>query len=153
MPRKLRIAVSVFFGLLTVALCVLWVRSYSWFDSYNIGRHRFTALAGWIYVDEQFAFTGVRDRSWQYHLDGKNKYVLFELGASATATPQGIGQGLPFLLIFFVGLMLGGMPWLPLRRFSLRAMLIATTLVAVVLGLIVVGSGVSTFAAPAIPAR
>ena len=28
MPRKLRIAVSVFFGVLTVALCVLWVRSY-----------------------------------------------------------------------------------------------------------------------------
>ena len=28
MARKLRIAVSVFFGVLTVALCVLWVRSY-----------------------------------------------------------------------------------------------------------------------------
>ena len=28
MARELRIAVSVFFGLLTVALCVLWVRSY-----------------------------------------------------------------------------------------------------------------------------
>ncbi|MGE3639691.1 MAG: hypothetical protein AB7G28_14145 [Pirellulales bacterium] len=23
---------SMFFGLLTVALCVLWVRSYSWYD-------------------------------------------------------------------------------------------------------------------------
>lgn len=28
MVRKLRTAVSMFFGVLTVALCVLWVRSY-----------------------------------------------------------------------------------------------------------------------------
>ena len=28
MPRKLRIAASVIFGVLTLALCVLWVRSY-----------------------------------------------------------------------------------------------------------------------------
>jgi hypothetical protein len=29
MARKLRIAVSVFFAVLTLALCVLWARSYS----------------------------------------------------------------------------------------------------------------------------
>jgi hypothetical protein len=141
MKRKrslLRIAVSVFFGLLTFALCVLWVRSYSWFDSYNIGRHRFTVLEGRIHIDEQFTFTGVSDRSWQYHLDGKSNYVLFELGASATAIPQSIGRGLPFLLVFFVCLMLCGMPWLPWpESYSLRTLLIATTLVAVVLGLAV----------------
>jgi hypothetical protein len=35
MARKLRIAVSVFFRVLTVALCVLWVRSYSTIDIYQ----------------------------------------------------------------------------------------------------------------------
>jgi hypothetical protein len=30
MTRRLRIAVSVFFAVLTVLVCVLWVRSYLW---------------------------------------------------------------------------------------------------------------------------
>ena len=33
--RRLRIAVSVFFGALTVALCVFWVRSYRFRDEMN----------------------------------------------------------------------------------------------------------------------
>ena len=32
MRRRVRIAVSVFFGVVAVALCVLWVRSYWWRD-------------------------------------------------------------------------------------------------------------------------
>lgn len=35
-PRKLRIAVSVFFGLLTVMLVILWARSAS-FDASRLG--------------------------------------------------------------------------------------------------------------------
>lgn len=43
MARKLRIATSVFFGLLTVALCVLWVRiNYAYRVVYIrfVGAHR-----------------------------------------------------------------------------------------------------------------
>lgn len=36
MARKFRIAVSVFLGLLTVVLCVLWVRSHSTFDRVSV---------------------------------------------------------------------------------------------------------------------
>ena len=32
--RRVRIAMSVFFGVLTVALCVLWVRSHWWSDAF-----------------------------------------------------------------------------------------------------------------------
>ena len=38
MARTLRIAVSVFFGLLTVALCVLWVQNY-WATDVDLGRN------------------------------------------------------------------------------------------------------------------
>jgi hypothetical protein len=42
----------------------------------------------------------------------------------------------PFWLLIIATIVLGSFPWLP-HRFSLRTLLIATTLVAVVLGLIV----------------
>lgn len=44
MARKLSIAASVFFGLLTVALCVLWVRSYWREDSWARSDDSFSRL-------------------------------------------------------------------------------------------------------------
>ena len=37
--RRVRIAVSVFFGVLTVAMCVLWVRSYFWRERIVFGTY------------------------------------------------------------------------------------------------------------------
>lgn len=89
-----------------------------------------------MYLDEQFSFTGVHERGWQFHLDGKSGYVLFEVGKAASAVPGGVGRSCPLLLIFLVGLTPCAIPWPPWsNHFSLRTMLIATTLIAVVMGL------------------
>jgi len=53
MARKLRIAVSVFFGLLTVKMCMLWVRSFYWYDLvrvplFNSGGISVASLTGQI---------------------------------------------------------------------------------------------------------
>jgi len=61
--RRLRIAVSVFFTLIVVALCALWVRSYSIVDSWDVR----TATA--LYrVESQ---TG---RIWMQAIDGRGRY-------------------------------------------------------------------------------
>src|SRR5688572_586498 len=98
--RKLRIAFSAVCGVLCLMLIVLWVRSYSWFDSMNSSGHRFTSLCGSLYIDEQFSLTGINPRGWQFHLDGDSNYVLFELGKAAAAASQGIGWKLPYWLSF-----------------------------------------------------
>jgi hypothetical protein len=37
-----RIAVSLFFGLLAVAMCVLWIRSYTWYENLTYFADRFS---------------------------------------------------------------------------------------------------------------
>jgi hypothetical protein len=135
--RKLRIALSLLCGLPCVLLIVLWVRSYSWFDSMNFTHHQFSSLCGSLYIDEQFKFRGVNPRSWQYHLDGDSNYVLFELGKAA-AVPQGTGWKLPYWLLITFCLLLCGIPWWPWwsKRFSLRTLLITMTFISLLLGLV-----------------
>ena len=137
--RKLRIAWSLMLGITAVLPILLWVRSYSWFDSWNRGGHRFTSYHGILYIDEDFGITGINPRSWQYHLDGDSGYVLFELGKAAVPTPKRIGWILPYWLLLIVSVIPCGIPWLPWwsKRFSLRTLLIATTLVALLLALFV----------------
>lgn len=113
MARKLRIAVSVFFGVLTVALLVLWP---------------FTYLRP---LSVTFPGAAAAEQREFYIRDGR-------IGIDTiTQLPRSI-QAVHFRLWFCaaVALFLADMPWI-IPRFSLRALLIATTLVAVVLGLAV----------------
>ncbi len=58
-------------------------------------------------------------------------------GLMVDHTPQSIPYG-PHWIVALVAALVGALPWaLKIRRFSLRTLLIATTLVAVVLGLAV----------------
>jgi hypothetical protein len=52
--------------------------------------------------------------------------------------PQEMWVTLPHWFLVALCAMFSAFPWIPIRRFSLRTMLVATTLVAVVLGLIVI---------------
>ena len=105
--RKLRIAWSVTWGVVAVLLCVLWVRSY-------LAVHDELGIHNSIYLS---------DGGYIHSFEGPT------LGDVLPAR-------LPFVIPVVVAAGLTSLPWFPFR-FSLRTLLIATTLVAVVLGLIV----------------
>ena len=148
--RRVRIAVSVFFGVLTVALCVLWVRSYlhnrpitlRQFPAQNTPRLPRAASALLRYRRLSYEDPGQAASSCG-HMDCKystshgcaagrvveqwfsatSGEVIFPMMACAVARATVIAAVAAIGFRYF-------------RRFSLRTMLIATTLVAVVLGLV-----------------
>jgi hypothetical protein len=151
--RKLRIAFFATCGIACVLLCVLWVRSYWWLDTAHCPlrsprmfivtsyQGRLSVYAGGPHVGRTGWFpsgwgrdsTSVRNLSprrgtrpkpnWAYdHNDGYGRYILFPhwllaLVMCATAAAFGV-RSIP-------------------KRFSLRALLIATTVVALGLGLVI----------------
>ena len=151
--RKLRIAWSVGWGIVAVLLVVLWARSYRWVEQLMVpisnngaiglgampgnavivinqkwGRPPWTKLSN--PADEWLALGGYsHSRIWGF----------FEIKATAVV--------IPFWCSLVVVATIASIVWVrQLRwRFSLRTLLFATTLVAVVLGLIVwaLGKGVS----------
>ncbi len=151
--RKLRIAWSVVWGVVAVLLIVLWVRSYWKLDgvSGNRGNH-------YVYLDTlqgELHFARIVPSSagpipWRaFH----NPIVDTDL-QSRDASQKGSHRVLGFAWkVFGNGWQVAVALWLPALisgviavapwtrqlywRFSLRTLLIATTLVAVVLGLIV----------------
>jgi hypothetical protein len=149
----LRVAVSTFFGLLTVALCVLWVRSYWYWDSVRAGYP--PCLYAMDSANGEFAVGGFAPTdpdlkvvpSWKYVCGDSERSMSFVRIDRATTLGRvgfafgfdGSGFGIafpywfPVMLCSGVGLVLWK-NWTP--RFSLRTLLIATTLLAVVLGLL-----------------
>jgi hypothetical protein len=149
--RKLRIAWSVWWGIACVLLVVFWVRGYWRYQRHSLdvsigeyshsfvlrsylNRLRIQYLcekmrqAKWLIyetedseVDPWFAI----DREWKYTLGFRHEWVD---GGFDTVIPHW------FAMCAFVAL--ASAPWLR-WHFSLRTLLIAMTLVAVLLGLIV----------------
>jgi hypothetical protein len=136
--RKLRVAWSVAWGIAAVLLVVLWVRSCWWHEqaSYSTLSKTYFSIRsdngyltgfqgdfrpsrhtpGWLYT------SGVTREDWHHFIFKWNsKYRIISLPHAAVA-------------ILFATPAIA--PWLR-WRFSLRTLLVATTLVAVVLGLIV----------------
>jgi len=145
--RKLRIAWSVAWGSVAVLLCVLWVRSYEKADAiYRISKTEIqTQLISYLGVIS-FRRTNlhvtelsipVKPHGWKYEV----RQPVSEFGFSRFALVWNAKE-LKFRAPCWCGItlatILGTFPWLwQLKRFSLRTLLIATTLVAVGLGLIV----------------
>jgi hypothetical protein len=147
--RKLRIAWSVFWGVACVLLIVLWVRSYRLRDEIA---SLLTPTNG-IYFESLEGRTGLHYyhssdmRNWQssaesapvvdYMRDMSGPRFEFEVSGMANGTITHIAA--PYWLVTTSVAILAATPWIrQLRwRFSLRTLLIATTLVAVALGLIV----------------
>jgi hypothetical protein len=145
MTRRLRIAVSVFFAVLTVLVCVLWVRSYwvtdlvSRIDSRSIAT-TIGSQYGTVYFAHFDAAIGYKGsgnsaapREWAYKSVGgyTSSDGLFVWKRDSNSLHVAVAHW----LIAIGAIMGGAVPWLPFR-FSLRTLFIAATLAAVVLGLI-----------------
>jgi hypothetical protein len=139
--RKRRIAWSMAWGVVAILLVALWVRSYAVFDSVGIGSHCVSSVNGRLYFDENFIGKDQGSdgaKVWYYQWEGNNiPYVAIQF-QNAIVIPSGNGWRLPYWLTFVSCISVCAAPWINWsKRFSLRTLLIATTLVAVVLGLIV----------------
>jgi hypothetical protein len=138
--RKLRIAWSVAWGVVAVLICLLWVRSYSHGEGLLMPLHSGTRLGSFrgrlgLDPDDRATHWEWRIEHSQFDLDPNFDWDRWE-----RATPNWIGTTqrvmVPHWFSLLVAASLSAAPWLRLR-FSLRTLLIATTLVAVMLGLIV----------------
>jgi hypothetical protein len=141
--RKLRMAWSVAWGLAAVLLVVLWVRSYSTQDALLYRRNKTLVsvynsegVAGGYYYsyppDTSMGNPpGIEWISNPTHYRRPTQSLIWEF------SQQGFNIGLPAGCFVGVIALLATVVWLPLKSFSLRTLLIATTLVAVVLGLAV----------------
>jgi len=140
----LRIAFSATCLVMCVLLIVLWVRSYRWMDHVQLnlpgtrgglissrgGRLRFTLAEN---IPGHFAYLSTKvSNSSVTPLTTTRLGFAFESSTLATRTDVII----PDWFVVTVSVAFATIPWLR-SRFSLRTLLIATTLVAVVLELIV----------------
>jgi hypothetical protein len=139
--RKLRIAWSVAWGVVAVLLGVLWVRSYWWKDNVlgRLSDHSAVYLessrggVGFSYVgsENKLIYEGWKVRTFKAIRITESR-PLFSWSShpmeTTLLTPHWFAVALMAVPI--------AVPWLS-WRYSLRTLLIATTVVAVVLGMIV----------------
>jgi hypothetical protein len=133
--RKLRIAWSTVCLVACVPLIMLWVRSYIWTDEFPVRAAR-------LVISQQG-----RAGSLNLHIPGP---ITFRYDGNEVYLPNsfwGFGRtagmvAAPYWFPVAIVATIAVLPWMrELKwRFSLRTLLIATTLVALVLGLIVWGA-------------
>jgi hypothetical protein len=131
----------VWWGIVCVLLVVLWVRSYWSTDFINFGQRRTVASQDGIIRTLKVYLSGDQPKQFIITLDSRmgyfgqsDKYELLGLGYSPDRRwPQiTVPYWFPVIVFGFVA----AIPWLP-WKFSLRTLLIATALFAVVLGVMV----------------
>jgi hypothetical protein len=146
--RKLRIAWSVAWGIAAMLLVALWVRSYAWIDAFSFpitASKDIGAGSAFGHVAILLDRPGNNPRFDTVHvpveklkagfLESIPKSFWGGVSTDGSTTAIWIRSWLPLLATAI----LGGTPWLPWwpKRFTLRTLLVATTLVAIGLGLIV----------------
>jgi hypothetical protein len=136
--RNLRIAWSVVWGLAAVLLIVLWVRSYTWMDTTGfIADHVLASIQGKLLWDAPLNVIARPGSPSLVTYSTARFGGTYSLPLDAiVVTPGPGGSGIPIWIPTLIAAVLASMPWMSKRRFSLRTLLIATTLVAGVLGLI-----------------
>jgi hypothetical protein len=143
--RYLRIAVTALSLTACVPLIALWVRSYSRLDyiqglrgnvgEFHIGSER--GRVGCIWPTSPLSILNVE--RWQFGSESPDRTTFpGVLGFYYGDLVLGLsGIILPYWFIVLMPAATAISPWLPWsRRFSLRTLLIATTLVAVALGIV-----------------
>ena len=146
--RILRVAWSIVFGILSVLLIGLWVRSYWVLDFVHeqdtqLVQTTIGSEVGKIYLAHFDAVIGYKGspqnisgpHGWEFVsrqpvADNRLPHFVWKRDAS------GVYFSLSHWSIAIFAALIGALPWLRLQ-FSLRTLLIAITLIAVVLGLVV----------------
>jgi hypothetical protein len=134
--RKLRIAWSVGCGIACVLLIVWWMRSYWYREGWiyeSPGRHQVLSQLGVCY----FGRSGGYSTKWFSDAVATRRQPIMYYLANGGISRDSVA--VPYWFSFLIAGALTTAPWIfqiP-WRFSLRTLLITTTLVAVVLGLIV----------------
>jgi hypothetical protein len=138
--RKLRIAWSVGWGLLAVLLVLLWVRSFWHIDIIEI-RKPFPAVAlgsgletTLVRIYRQPMRSGWSFHSYSTRNQPKNEDAI--LGFSYVLSDYDLSITMPHWFVASFIAIVAVLVWFS-WRFSLRALLIATTLLAMLLGLTV----------------
>jgi hypothetical protein len=137
--RKLRIAWSVAWGIIALMLCVLWVRSYWWVDTWY-GKHISVAsycgqLA--VYLLEQ-PNTNWKGTSLKIEGEVVQMVEVWKIRSKIfdNAGVGEFGSTIPQWCAVVLFALMAIIPWISVRRFSLRTLLIATTIVAILMGVI-----------------
>ena len=146
MARKLRIAASVFFGLAAVALCLLWARSYRASDDVRIplpgtNTLRLDSMRGRLILHMFHGYPHLHHWDWiiGYPVDVPGMWDNYDQQVRAWHwIPMGTATAEAFVLphwfpALLMGLLAAGV-WVR-YSFSLRTLLITTTLLALLLGL------------------
>jgi hypothetical protein len=143
--RKLRIAWSVGWGIACVLLIVLWARSYSMVEIIGgpVSSHWYLHFGS---TDGQFRINRSHDSLWTPPKIKRWEYYreLADTAYANTSRPSGwkfllrrYYVHVPAWFAVVIVALLAAIPWVRWsKRFSLRTLLIATTLVAVVLGIL-----------------
>jgi hypothetical protein len=151
MLHYLRIAVTALSLTACVLLFALWVRSYS---SIEVIRGK---AAGYPYLMESSGGgarvilykVGTPSNTWSVESRANVNMEGPPIGFDWMFTAKRFMLGSPYWFLMLSGIGIAVVPWLPLpRRFSLRTLLIATTLFAVVLGVIAFNSTTPTAQPP-----
>ena len=144
MLHYLRIAVTALSLTACVLLIVLWVRSCWYVDALYIAHsHCVVSMRDKLYIDAGIARPAILPSS-EYHLGPLDTLSIWNSENKVSVGYEGVVASWPanwttVYPIWGLTLMtaaLAAAPWTP-HRFSLRTLLIAMTLVAVVLGTIV----------------
>jgi hypothetical protein len=140
--RKLRIASSMFWGLICVLLIVLWVRSYWWSDVVQVitptcdartdSANGGTTISIFFDSEREAAYEW-KQNSYRHNAAMRPPNATWKF--DIYITHRGLDASLPHWFYLLLTSLIAAAAWV--RRFSLRTLLVATTLVAVVLGLFV----------------
>jgi hypothetical protein len=140
--RALRITTSAVFGLFCVLLVVLWVRSYWRVDSLSIAKVPLAdSIRGRVNLGGSIAVNSDGPLKLQRLLlfGGRIQIISFAIPPHEFSLfPHGRNVKVPYWFAIFAFAFVGCTPWIPWpKRFTLRTLLIATTLIAFVLGAVV----------------
>jgi hypothetical protein len=139
--RKLRIVWSALWGVVIVLLIALWARSYSGRSSYEIlvtpaHRYYIHSLRGTVAIEKlQRIFVGIELS--RLREDNDLSYLTTTTGIRISSSNDEVyAMSISYWLLTLAATVVATFPWLP-WRFSLRTLLVATTLIAALLGSIV----------------
>jgi hypothetical protein len=145
--RKLRIAFSAACGVLCLLLIALWLRSYRWNDQFSIHLSDSRVIGPNSFSGRlSFGICTSPDAKFMWPAGLNSEPIInqppvpnFSFGRMTGTPPRTVDfVWVPYWFLLLLATAVGVSPWIRWsQRFSLRTLLIATTVVAVVLGTVV----------------